>query len=581
MSPHRLYRTPHAETRRFRAVPTLGILWALLALPVTAQEISKPELFGKTLEAARQALEHYGAVDDPEALRRVVDIGYELAVQSDFQDFPLSFYLIDMPVPNAFALPGGQIFVTRGMLDLGLSDDMLACLMGHEIAHVTQRHGTRIQKRATLLNVLSQALLVGVLVGASDEPENPNDPYGRPGNRKGSLVQGAAATGMVVSELLLRNYSRDFEDEADVEGQRLAAAAGYDPDGARQLWELMTSRIPQSNEYGYWRTHPFSDTRMRAAQVRAAELKIQETPRPPEDYRAKTQKVLLEFEPKAKNSEDIEPFIELSALTAWPSGPRAEEIRLNTLHRQREVELEREELSRDYGELVRAYLVQIEEVRALTPDSAVLATLEDEMHELRDAGEQLLPKALAVWDGGIYQTPFLETFLSNYPTADVTPEVTLALGNAYSRLGRQSDGVDQYLRAARDSPDSEAGQRALAGLRNLTPYLDKPAALQQLRDEIDDPTLRELSQKRLDKVASDYEELADGAEYLRRFPAGEHAEQIQERLETLAQNLYGEVVLYQGVGDHIKALDRIQQILTHAPLSKAAETLRERAVLDS
>ena len=218
MSPSRSSRQPH--------IWTAGALLVSLLPVAGAQEISKPELFGKTLEAARGALEHYGSGDDPEALRRIADIGYELAVQSDFRDFPFSFYLIDMPVPNAFALPGGQIFVTRGMLDLGLSDDMLACLLGHEIAHVTRRHGTRMQKRATLLNILSQALLVGVMVGVDDEPENPYDPYGRPGSRKGSLVQGAAATGMVFSELLLRNYSREFEDDADVIGQRLAAAAG-------------------------------------------------------------------------------------------------------------------------------------------------------------------------------------------------------------------------------------------------------------------------------------------------------------------------------------------------------------------
>ena len=570
-----------------RSIPP-GIVWILLGalfLPAAgAQEISKPELFGKSLEAAWQALEHYGAYDDSEAMRRVADIAYELAVQSDFRDFPFSFYLIDMPVPNAFALPGGQVFVTRGMLELGLTDDMLACLLGHEIAHVTRRHGTRIQKRATLLNVLSQALLVGIMVGVDDEPENPYDPYGRPGNRKGSLVQGAAATGMVVSELLLRNYSRDFEDEADVEGQRLAAAAGYEPDGARQLWELMNARIPQSKEYGYWRTHPFSDQRMRAAGVRAAELKIQESPQPPEDYRAMTQKVLLasgERESDEEKKPGFGSFIEGSALTAWPQGPRAETIRLNALHRERDAELENEELSRDYGKLVRAYQVQIEEVRSLTPDSAFLATLENEMHELRDGSDELLDKALAVWEEGIFQTPFLEIFLSNHPTADVVPQVALALGDAYSRLGRQAEGVEQYLRAVEAGPETEAGKRALEGLRNLAPYLDKPAALQRLSDDIEDPELREASHQRLDKVATSFEDLADGAEYLHDFPAGEHADQVKERLETLAQNLYGEVVLYQGVGDHVKALDRIQQILTHAPLSRAAEALRERAVLDS
>ncbi|MEM7350061.1 MAG: M48 family metalloprotease [Acidobacteriota bacterium] len=558
------------------------LLLLVLARPVGGQEISKPDLFGKSLAAAGQALEHYGGVEDPEALRRVADIAYEVAVQSDFRDFPFSFYVIDMPEPNAFALPGGQVFVTRGMLDLGLTDDMLACLLGHEIAHITQRHGTRIQKRATLLNVLSQALLVGVLVGVDSEPENPNDPYGRPGNRKGSLVQGAAATGMVVSELLLRNYSRDFEDEADVEGQKLAAAAGYDPDGARQLWELMNARIPQSKDYGYWRTHPFSDQRMRAAEVRAGELKIQESPRPSEDYRAKTQKVLLAYEPRSKDDpEKLVPFLELSALTAWPKGPRAEEIRLRTLHRERDAELENEELSRDYGELVRSYRLQIEEVRTLTPESPFLATLEDEMHSLRDDADALLPKALEVWQEGIYQTPFLEIFLSNYPTAEIGPKVALALGNAYSRLGRQADGVDQYLRAVETGTENEAGQQALSGLRNLAPFLDKPAALQQLRDEIDDPQLRQVAGERLDEVAADYDDIADGAEYLKRFPSGDHADQIRQRLDALAQNLYGEVVLYQGVGDHVKALDRIQKILTHAPLSKAAEALRERADLDT
>ncbi|MCP3956992.1 MAG: M48 family metalloprotease [bacterium] len=563
------------------------LAWALLlaglAPAAGAQQIAKPELFGKSLRAAHQALEHYGAVDDSEARRRVADIGYELAVQSDFRAAPFTFYLIEMPVPNAFALPGGHLFVTSGMLDLGLTDDMLACLLGHEIAHVTEQHGTRMQKRATLLNVLSQALLVGVMVGVDDEPENPYDPYGRTGSRKGSLVQGAAATGMVISELLLRNYSRDFEDEADVEGQRLAAAAGYDPDGARQLWQLMNQRIPQANQYGYWRTHPFSDQRMRAAEVRAAELKIQENPRPPEDYRAKTQKVLLEYRDgdRKKKEADLGPFLDLSALTAWPEGPRAEKLRIGALHRRREAEMELEELSRDYGELVRAYQVQIEEVRSLTPESAFLATLESELHELRDAADGLLAKALEVWEGGFYQTPFLEVFLSNHPTAEVVPEVALALGNAYSRLGRQADGVSQYLRAAEAGPETEAGKQALQGLRNLTPYLDKPAALQQLHDEIDDDELRELSHKRLDKIASDYEDLADGADYLHRFPSGDHAEEVGERLEELAQNLYGEVVLYQGVGDHVKALDRIQQILTHAPLSRAAEAVRERAVLDS
>lgn len=574
----------------------LALFLALSVCPAfsaRAQEISNPELFEKSIAAAREAIEHYGVYHDPTALRRVADVGYRLAVVSDFRDFPFTFYLVDMPVPNAFALPGGQIFVTRGMLGLGLSDDMLAALLGHEIAHVTKRHGTRLQKRATLLNTLSQVLLLGVLIGVDDQPENPNDPYGYTGSRKGSLVQGAAATGVVVSELLLRNYSREFEDEADDEGQRLAAGAGFDPDGARQLWELMNQRLPQSNTYGYWRTHPFSDSRMRSANARAAELTILPG-KPAEDYRANTQKVLLEFTPKEKKAgekkegeqkegekkETITRFLENSALTAWPRGGRAEQIRLARLHDARENERKEPEIGRDYGQLVRAYREQIEEVRALTPDTPFLAQLETEMSELRTEADGLYPKAQAVLAGEIFETPFLVSFLSNYPTAPEAPRVALALGDAYSRLGRQSDAVEQYLRAAETGPGTPEGERALAGLRNLASFLTQLAALEQLGSTAGDETLRRLADERLDQLASSYDAIENGAEYLRRFPDGDHAVKVSERLETLAKNLYGEVLLYQAVGDNVKALEKIQLILTHAPLTTAADRLRENAELE-
>lgn len=572
--------------RNVRCLAGYAALLSMLAAgPVSGQEISNLKLYRQTLDAAATAVERFGTVDDPVELQRVTDVGYRLAVQSSYRDFPFSFYLVDMAAPNAFALPGGQIFVTRGMLALDLTDDMLACLLGHEIAHVTQRHGTRMQKRAMWLNILSQAALIGVLVGASNEPENPNDPYGYQTSRKGSLVQGTAAAGLAISELLLRSYSRDFEDEADVEGQRLAAAAGFDPDGARQLWELMNSRIPQSREYGYWRTHPFSDSRMNAARVRGEELKILEG-RPPEDYRARTQQVILDYGENDNDEPELEPFIERSALTAWPQGPKAEELRIADLHRRRELVLAAKELERDYGELIREYRLQIEEVQRLTPESAFVAKLEKEMSGLRDEVEALYPRALEVWKEGVFPTPFLETFASNYPTVEVIPEVALALGNAYSRLGRQADGVRQYLRAVEAGPETEAGKRALTGLRNLAPVLDELTALQQLWDraatgDLADPGLEELAGKRLAEVVTTYENIAHGADYLRQYPDSEHAAAVGERLEILARNLYGEVVLYQGVGDHVKALERIQQILTHAPQSQAAESLRDRAVVDS
>ncbi len=230
------------------------------------------------------------------------EIGYRVAKEANYDDYPISFFLADMAEPNAFALPGGHIFVTRGMLELGLSDDALAALLGHEIGHVVRKHGMRLERKAMLLNILSQAVLVGVAVAADknrDPVLNIPDPYGYYNTRdrpEGNLVYGSYAASVILSELLLRSYSRDYEDESDMEGQRWASAAGYATDGTVQLMALLGSRLPDSSrEYGYWRTHPFFDQRVLAAKARQPELTAGAA-RPADDFRVRTQAAILAFE---------------------------------------------------------------------------------------------------------------------------------------------------------------------------------------------------------------------------------------------------------------------------------------------
>jgi predicted Zn-dependent protease len=568
-----------------RAVTHLVLACLLLGLaptPSSAQEIAKEELFEKTLKAALQALAFYGRYDNPEEMQRVADIGYRIAQESKFQDYPYTFYLADMPEPNAFALPGGQIFITRGMLDLGLSDDMLAGLLGHEIGHVVMQHGTRMQRKATLLNILSQALLVGVMIGASqgnNRNDVPTDPYGR-GNNTGDLIQGTAAAGAVISELLLRSYSREFEDEADDEGQRLAAAAGFDPKGTQQLMEKMLAHMPQSKEYGYWRTHPFFDDRAQAANVRDDLLKIQE-PSSAAEYRIKTQNLLLDFAERSKIEPELIPHLKEEALIAWPQGPAADGLRLEKLHVLRADLEEQNPLSRDWATLILAYEYELGQVRALTPESPLVAQLGEEIDSFDGQRRELYPKAVEIFEGGIFETEFLETFASNYPESPEKPDVALALGDAYSRLGRQSEAVERYLEASAAAPDSKAGERAARGLRNLAPHLEELSALQRLAWESADPELRELAAERLATLASEYSELANGATYLKAYPDGDQVAVVSERIDELAEALFGEVILYQSVGDHVKGIERIQKILTYAPQSPAAERLRARMVVES
>jgi predicted Zn-dependent protease len=580
-------RAAWTEPRRLLAVVAAsGLL--LAASPVEAPTIGNRDLFRKSAEAAAEALTQYGQYDHPEEQQRLNDIGYRLARHSGYDKFPFSFYLVDMPIPNAFALPGGHIFVTRGMLDLDLSDDMLAALLGHEIAHVTEQHFLRMKKRATLLNVLSQLLTVGVLVGASrsddDTPAStsPWDPrnYGRQ-DRTADLVQGAAAAGLVFTELLLRSYSRENEDESDEEGQRIAAAAGFDPDGERQLMARMRSRIPQSESYGYWRTHPFFEDRVRAAEAREKYLKIQE-PKPSAAYRQSTQAVLLEFKDRQHElTPHLEELLKETALAAWPQGPAADELRLEKLHVLRDQELAKRPMAQDYGRILAAYQKQIASVTALSPESPLLASLREEIGEMRRQVADRLPQAVEILDSGVYETPFLEIFLSNFPDADQVPRVALQLGIAYSRLGRETDAVESFLKAWNQTRDLEAGEQAGVGLRNLAPSLSQLGALQHLASQDEDPELQRLSLERLEELASSYDDLANGADYLARFPDGEYVDTVNQRLNKLAENLYREMVLYQNLGDAAKALERINQILTHAPLSPAAERLGEQAVLES
>jgi len=576
----------------------------------SAQGIANPDLFGKSLQAAAETVTQYSRVEDAAIQARVQRIGYELAQQTEFTKFPFTFDVVEMPVPNAFALPAGQIFITRGLLDLGLDDDMVAAILGHEIGHVTQEHYAKMNRRATLMNILGNLLVVGVAINeANTERSAPQTPYDpRRGYDPGTdRIQGAAAASLVISELLLRSYSRDHEDEADKEGQRLSALAGYDPDGARRVWQAMNNRAPQLREYGYWQTHPFGEERMRAADARKGTWKQAEARKSADDYRKRTQATLSAYldknrgsieknereiaregepererprEPRQERSrESVTAFLKSAMLAAWPQDKLADDLRLEKLHKRRDGELAKPQLSRDYGTLIKAYRDDLAEVKKLDPASPLLAALQGEIEDLDAKRKEMYGKAVEVLGGGIYETSFLESFLSNFPEASQVPEVALALGDAYSRLGNSTSAVSEYLKAWQNAPESAQGKKAREGLRNLAPDVKALAALQEMANQEKDTDLRKVAQDRLAAQSKVYDDVVNGAEYLKKYPEGPFVAPVLERLNKLADNLYGEVVLYQSMGDSIRAMERINKILTHAPLSPAAGKLRDRALL--
>lgn len=200
----------------------------------------------------QQIIAKHGLYRDPEIQAYIQRIGERLAAVSNNTNFPYTFTVLDDPEVNAFALPGGFIYITRGMLAHLNSESQLAAVLGHEIAHVTERHAQRAKNRGTALNVLGAV--------------------------------GTVATGMPVHEvaglttdLYLRGYSRGFELDADALGAEYMARAGYHPKAmlgtiemlkANDRLELERARLEKREPriyHGILSTHPDHDKRYREA----------------------------------------------------------------------------------------------------------------------------------------------------------------------------------------------------------------------------------------------------------------------------------------------------------------------------
>lgn len=208
-------------------------------------------------EEARKVEQSVGLVDD-EALRAWVEgIGARLAGHSPRQDVSYHFYVLDSPDPNAFALPGGHVYVSRGLLALVNEEDELANVLGHEIAHVAARHAVRRITVATPFALLTgiPALLTGIVSPA--------------------LGEGIAGAGALVGGLVLAPYSRDQEREADRLGMELAARGGWDPGAmSRFLTTLERDERAAGPDGGlsWFATHPATADRVRTTAAHAAQI---------------------------------------------------------------------------------------------------------------------------------------------------------------------------------------------------------------------------------------------------------------------------------------------------------------------
>jgi predicted Zn-dependent protease len=228
--------------------------WPELVLVSTAREVE----IGR--EEAAKVEKSIGYVPDRALQLWVQEIGKRLAVHSPRQDVEYHFYVVDMVEPNAFALPGGHVYVSRGLLALVNSEDELACVLGHEIGHVAARHAVQ---RATLATPF--ALVLGI----------PTAIVGSVSDVLGDVVGGVSslATGVVIAP-----YSRQQERDADRIGLKLVAAAGWDPRAMSAFLHTLEREealaAGGSRRPSFFDSHPSTPSRVRDTAEFAETLEV-------------------------------------------------------------------------------------------------------------------------------------------------------------------------------------------------------------------------------------------------------------------------------------------------------------------
>lgn len=207
-------------------------------------------------QAAADLERQYGVVNDPVQTPRIQRIGRAIAAVSGRPNLPWTFKIINISDVNALSLPGGPVYVTKGLVALNLSDNEMAGVLGHEIAHIKERHSVKAIQRGMTYQLLSELVL----------------------SHSGAAVQTAA--NLAIQLALELPHSREDEYQADSVGIRLAYNAGYPATGMALFLQRLQAMVGTSRSPEWLSTHPATAERVTRAQQIAAQVQGQARPVP-------------------------------------------------------------------------------------------------------------------------------------------------------------------------------------------------------------------------------------------------------------------------------------------------------------
>jgi len=228
-------------------VGTTAVTFTLIALisagcvtnPATGRSqldlISTEEEIALGAQAAPDLIKEYGGEVKSEPLKSYVrGIGGRIAAltEADYPDLPWEFFVLDSDVINAFAIPGGKVFISRGLMSYMENEAQLAAVLGHEIGHVVAQH---VDER--LSRSMAAQIGMEVIGGMSDS----------------EFVNAGAA---ILTQGTLLKFDRNQESEADRLGLKYIVAAGYDPQGMVEMLEILVATSGGSSPPEFFSTHP-------------------------------------------------------------------------------------------------------------------------------------------------------------------------------------------------------------------------------------------------------------------------------------------------------------------------------------
>ena len=204
-------------------------------------------------EYAQQINSQLPIVKDPEVQRYINVLGDSIAKLADDRSLDWQFFVVNANEVNAFAVPGGYVYVNRGLIERAQRLDQLAGVLGHEIGHVTRRHSVQQMEKAQGANV--GVTLACVLTSVCNN-------------------QAAGALINVGGSALFAKFSRDDEAEADAEGVKNVVRAGIDPRGIPEMFQILLderNRSPGAVD-SWFATHPLEEDRIQATQAQIAKI---------------------------------------------------------------------------------------------------------------------------------------------------------------------------------------------------------------------------------------------------------------------------------------------------------------------